>query len=69
MFGEAREAEKKARERPMAEQVPADRTKGQLHDLFGCSWLAWRCYWSGWCPQACRNYSTESSIVEPCERR
>ena len=26
---------------------------------------------SGWCPQleACRNYSTESSIVEPCKRR
>lgn len=27
----------------MAEQVPADHTKGQLHHLFGCSWLAWRC--------------------------
>lgn len=29
--------EKKARERPMAEQVPADHTKRQLHHLFGCS--------------------------------
>ena len=36
-----RRVRKKTRQRPMAEQVPADHTKGQLHHLFGCSWLAW----------------------------